>query len=455
MVNCRFRIKKDSDVIKALIGDDNVSYDVTKHRPKSIMIRSKEDVWSTDLENKIIYAGYNQVADSTTLVLERWTVFGLQSVGGKQAWFKVGIGTLDQVEEPTDYTTAINKIIILRDPVIDGRYGLTEANSKSPNEGIDEMDATETLVDVCDGGGEQFKDKARAVELPTTDWYEVEAYVHFPGADRVSRLIHEWFAGKMLAENPDIFTYCGQGDYRYRLVEIGKDGAGKILTNEPNLSKVSMGITLNERTTYYKSKLTFVTSDNWEINVHKHYTESEEEKQRALELDKNRQRRQQELMKLERIEQETIEKNTPKVFEGPIVEWELQISNMDIPIGNKIAAINKILDSKEEIYGWWDGEMKFRQYPKDLRAISLPDFRVISIHPESRKVSIQEFTNPPGDSRNTHMLGFAFLYNQGTVFEDREISGILGAYPLDRAPFELAQREYDEQQAVLKSIRGE
>lgn len=113
----RFFLGVKSRIIQDLIGGGD--YDIYKHRPVTIKIRSKEEVVDENLLSLIPYVGYNQIADGVELDIVDGTSFGIGSIDGTERWYTVDEYHLQPIEPITDYKTSVTIIIPLRDPNMD------------------------------------------------------------------------------------------------------------------------------------------------------------------------------------------------------------------------------------------------------------------------------------------------------------------------------------------------
>lgn len=313
--------------------------------------------------------------------------------------------------------------------------------------------------EICEGQNEgQINDLApEKPPVVTVEPYKVKAYVSFEGVDKVDKRLHCWMAKQMLDKDPEIFNREAHSPIFYKLLSINEDDrTGEALTNEPNVTHCNFFIHINERSTHYKEAVNFVTGDKWQFRAHAEYGLTEAMK---LEL-KQRNEKREESLRLRALEEERIKQvvidNTPSPDKtGELTEWDVLITSQDFEVEEKLAKIKELIASNSPIFGWWDG---FELFPtlrgNNPLTVRTPDFQLISLDEEVRRVTVKEFTPYPGSDKEDIEIGFAYTYTHSWG-KDKKIDNIIGIYPLDVKPFKEALQTYHEQQAILKTLKGE
>lgn len=314
-------------------------------------------------------------------------------------------------------------------------------------------------VEVIDGEAqEKINDSvSEKPQVETVEPYKVKAYVSFEGVDKVDEKLHCWMAKQLLEKNPDIFNRCVKDPIFYKLLSINADGrTGEALTNEPNVTHCNFFIHINERATHYKEAVNFVTEDKWQFRAHAEYGLTEEMK---LEL-KQRNEKREESLRLRALEEERIKQvihdNTPSPDKtGELTEWDVLITSQDFKVEEKLAKIKEIIASNLPIFGWWDGSELFPAlHGNNPLAVRAPDFQLISLDVEVKRVTVKEFTPYPGSGKEDIEMGFAYTYTHSWG-KNKKIDNIIGIYPLDVKPFKEAWQTYREQQTILKTLKEE
>lgn len=291
----------------------------------------------------------------------------------------------------------------------------------------------------------------------TVEPYKVKAYVNFEGVDKVDKRLHCWMAKQMLDKDPEIFKRQARDPIFYKLLSINEDDyTGEALTNEPNVTHCNFYIQINERTSQYKELIHIVTGDKWQFRAYAEYGLTEEMR---LEL-KRRNEKREESLRLRALEEERLKQvivdNTPHPDQpGELSEWPVLVTGMELNIEDKLAKIKESINTGERVFGWWDGSELFPKiHGENPLSVRAADFELISFDEDSRRAVIKEFTPYPNADKEHIELSFGFNYTH-IGGEYKRIENIFGAYANDVGPFIEAQKLYDEQQAVLKSIRGE
>ena len=311
--------------------------------------------------------------------------------------------------------------------------------------------------EICEGENqEQLNDQiSEKPQVVTVEPYEVKAYVSFEGVDKVDKRLHCWMAKQMMEKDPDIFNRKLYSPIFYKLLSINEDGCtGTALTNEPNVTHCNFFIHINERTTHYKELVHFVTADKWEFRAHAEYGLTEEMR---LEL-KRRNEKREESLRLRALEEERLKQvvidNTPHPDQpGELSEWPVLVTGMELNIEDKLAKIKESINTGERVFGWWDGSELFPnicgENPLSVRAA---DFELISFNEDSRRAVIKEFTPYPNMDKEHIELSFGFNYTY-VGGGDKQIENIIGVYANDVRPFVEAWKTYQQQQAILKTLK--
>lgn len=295
---------------------------------------------------------------------------------------------------------------------------------------------------------------AQTSKVITVEPYEVKAYVSFEGVDKVDEKLHCWMAKQMLEKDPEIFNHKLYSPIFYKLLSISEDGhTGVALTNEPNVTHTNFFITLNERTVYSEEVLHYVTPDKWQLRAHAEHRLTEEQIQelrlRHARLDEYDQQRKLEEEKTEqRILANLPTEDTP--FE--LATWDILVSPKDFPISVKFDAYEKAVADNRTVLGWWDGEEHFsRNYGVSPIAERKPDFQLVSVDRINKKVTVKEFTPCTIQDRENFSLAFVALVSNLTPI--KEIKEVAGMYMFDMQPYRESKAIFDEQQALLKTLK--
>lgn len=315
---------------------------------------------------------------------------------------------------------------------------------------------TSEAVEVIDGGvQEKINDSvAEKPQVKTVEPYKVKAYVSFEGVDKVDEKLHCWMAKQLLEKNPEIFNRKVCSPIFYKLLSINEDGrTGTALTNEPNVSHANFFITLNERAVYAEDVLHFVTSDKWQFRAHAENYLTEEQKQELKRRHARIEEREtQRKLDEERVKQLELDNQPTASTPFELTTWNLLVSDKDFPAGYKLDTYEKAVASNEIVYGWWDGEEYFsKNYGRSPIAERKPDFQLVSVDRTNRQVTVKEFTPCTAIDRENYSLSFVLWVNHS--IEHKVINGIAGMYMLDMQPYREARAIFDEQQAILKTLK--
>lgn len=292
-------------------------------------------------------------------------------------------------------------------------------------------------------------------EVITAEPYEVKAYVNFEGVDKVDKRLHCWMAKQMLEKDPEIFKRKVYSPIFYKLMSINEDGrTGIALTNEPNVAYVNFFITLNERTVYTVGEVShFVTSDKWMLHAHSkfHLTE-EQEQELKLRHARAKERDIQRKLEEERVKQRELDNLPTTETPFKLATWDLLVSDKDFLASDKFDVYEKVIADNKVVFGWWDGENYFANYPNgNPIAERKPDFQLVSIDRNNRQVIIKEFTPCNVIDRENYSLSFVIQVEEDR--ESKKIKGVGSMYMLDMRPYREAKAIFDEQQAILKTLK--
>ena len=292
-------------------------------------------------------------------------------------------------------------------------------------------------------------------QVKTVEPYKVKAYVSFEDVDKVDERLHCWMAQQLLKKDPEIFNRKVKEPIFYKLLSISNDGrTGEALTNEPNVTHCNFFIHINERSTHYKEALHFVTGDKWQFRAHAEYGLTEEMR---LEL-KRRNEKREESLRLRALEEERLKQviidNTPEPDQqGTLTQWPLLITGYELSIEDKLAGLKENIAKGERIFGWWDGAELFPnirgENPLQVRR---PDFELLSFDEPTLRLTIKEFTPYPNTDKEHFELSFSFNYTHVNG-KDRKMTEIIGFYANDVRPFVEAWETYQQQQAILKTLK--
>ena len=292
-------------------------------------------------------------------------------------------------------------------------------------------------------------------QVKTVEPYKVKAYVSFEDVDKVDERLHCWMAQQLLKKDPEIFNCKVKEPIFYKLLSISNDGrTGEALTNEPNVTHCNFFILINERSTHYKEALHFVTGDKWQFRAHAEYGLTEEMR---LVL-KRRNEKREESLRLRALEEERLKQviidNTPEPDQqGTLTQWPLLITGYELSIEDKLAGLKENIAKGERIFGWWDGAELF----PDIRGenplqVRRPDFELLSFDEPTLRLTIKEFTPYPNTDKEHFELSFGFNYTHENGM-DRKMTEIIGFYANDVRPFVEAWETYQQQQAILKTLK--
>lgn len=295
---------------------------------------------------------------------------------------------------------------------------------------------------------------AEKPQIETVEPYEVKAYVTFDGVQHVDEKLHLWMAKQMLEKDPEIFNRKLYSPIFYKLLSFNADGrTGIALTNEPNVSHVNFFITVNERTVHSTETIHFVNSEHWSMRAHSEtYLTEEQTQELKLRHERIEERHRQEALDEERSKQLELD-NYPTVdtpFE--LATWNLLVSNRDFPATEKYKVYEQAVVDNTAVFGWWDGEQYFAEHRgrSPIRERK-PDFQLVAVDQTNKQATVKEFTPCPVTDKENYNL--AFVVWVGNSMECVGIKGIAGMSMIDMQPFLEAKVIFDEQQAILRTLK--
>lgn len=311
-------------------------------------------------------------------------------------------------------------------------------------------------VEICEGEDqEKLNDNvAEKPQVEIVEPYEVKAYVSFEGVQHVDEKLHLWMAKQMLEKDPEIFNRKIYSPIFYKLLSINEDGrTGTALTNEPNVTHTNFFITLNERTLYAAEVLHFITADRWQMRAHaENHLTKEQEQELKLRHARIEERETQRKLDEERAKQRELDNRPTADTPFELATWNLLVSDKDFPARDKFDAYEKAVTDNNPIFGWWDGEEYFsKNYGKSPIAERKPDFQLVSVDRINRQVTVKEFTPCNVMDKENYSLSFVIWVDRH--IDTKKINGVAGMYLLDMQPYLESQAIFDEQQAILKTLK--
>lgn len=311
-------------------------------------------------------------------------------------------------------------------------------------------------VEICEGE-DQVKINDRVPEKPqieTVEPYEVKAYVSFEEVQLVDEKLHLWMAKQMLEKDPEIFNRKSYSPIFYKLLSINEDGrTGTALTNAPNVAHANFFITLNERTVYSTEVLHFVTSDKWQMRAYvENYLTEEQEQELKLRHARIEEREIQNKLEEEHAKQRELDNHPTADTPFELATWNLLVSDKDFPASGKFDTYEKAVADNKPVFGWWDGEEYFsKNYGKSPIAERKPDFQLVSVDRINRQVTVKEFTPCNIMDKENYSLSFVIWVDRH--MDTKKINGVAGMYLLDMQPYLESQAIFNEQQAILKTLK--
>ena len=291
-------------------------------------------------------------------------------------------------------------------------------------------------------------------QVVTVEPYKVKAYVSFEGVDKVDKRLHCWMAKQMMDKDPEIFKRKVRYPIFYKLLSINEDGCtGEALTNEPNVAHANFFITLNERTVFSTEVLHFVTSDKWQMRAHvENYLTEEQEQELKLRHARIEEREIQNKLEEEHAKQRELNNHPTADTPFELATWNLLVSDKDFPASGKFDTYEKAVADNNLIFGWWDGEEYFsKNYGKSPIAERKPDFQLVSVDRINRQVTVKEFTPCNIMDKENYSLSFVIWVDHH--MDTKKINGVAGMYLLDMQPYLESQAIFDEQQAILNTLK--